>query len=511
MPTALRHVRNAYGARVIPPQPINPAEYPFLSGCFAPITTETDRAGLPVEGEIPADLHGTYLRNGGNPRFPPLGGFVYPFEGDAMVHAVHLEDGTARYRNRFIRTPQLELEEKAGHAIWASLMSGYQPDPQDVGELAYRPKDLPSINVVRHAGKLIALAEQSRSFQITEQLETLGPETLGDAFPMGFCAHPKVDPQTGEMLVFQYALWAPYLQWAVVGPDGTVTSGPTPVAGVDAAHMVHDFVITATKIVLVISPAVFELEKLLRGEGSPLDWRPEQGTRIAVIDRADGSTAWYQTDPFWSWHYGNGFDDGDDVVFDGVRWDSLGIGLAGDEGDNHGAYVRFRLRPGTTDVGMETVVDREMEFPRIDDRLIGQRHRQVAVGTRIRDVPVGQFDALMTLNPDTGATAVWDARTLAVGEPCYAGGLPAHVRDRPDRLLELPADPARRRPSGGPSGADRGRIASAARAAWGVAACLTGVPWRCGRVGNGPAAPGPDEVLREPSRRRGSHSRGRRR
>jgi carotenoid cleavage dioxygenase len=187
--------------------------------------------------------------------------------------------------------------------------------------------------------------------------------------------------------------------------------------------MVHDFVITATKVVLVVSPAVFELERLLRGEGSPLDWRPELGTRIAVIDRAGAApTRWYQTDSFWSWHFGNGFDDGDDVVFDGVRWDHLGIDLAGDNGANAGDYTRFRLRPGTTTVHTETVVDRQMEFPRIDDRLIGRRHGQVAVGTRTgRDIPVGQFDALLTLDPDTGSTALYDAGDLAVGEPCFAG------------------------------------------------------------------------------------------
>ena len=115
------------------PAPINPADYPFLSGCFAPIADECDGRALDVvHGEIPPELNGIYMRNGGNPRFTPLGGFVYPFEGDAMVHAVELTNGTASYRNRFLRTPALELEEKAGHAIWASLMSGYQPDPEVV-------------------------------------------------------------------------------------------------------------------------------------------------------------------------------------------------------------------------------------------------------------------------------------------------------------------------------------------------------------------------------------------
>ncbi len=425
---------------VTAPPPIDPADYPFLSGCFEPIQTEADRADLTVvAGEIPADLHGSYLRNGANPRFTPLGDFIYPFEGDAMVHAVHLEDGRASYRNRYLRTPMFELEERVGHPVWASMMSGYFPAAEVTGpDLANMPKDLPSINVVRHNGQLIALAEQSRSYRIAPDLRTLEPETFGGAFPMGFCAHPKVDPRTGEMIVFQYALWAPFLQWAIVGADGTVSSGPHPVPGVDRSHMVHDFVITATKIVLVLSPAVFELERLLRGEGSPLSWQPELGTRIAVIDRARAvPTAWYQTDPFWTWHYGNGFDDGDDVVFEGVRWDHLGIGLAGDEsGDNRGTYERFRLRPGTSSVAQETVADRNMEFPRIDDRLIGQRHRLVALGTRTgkRDIPVGQFDAVMTLDPDTGATTVFDSGDLAVGEPCFVPG------DNDDYLVTFAID-----------------------------------------------------------------------
>ena len=152
-----------------PPPAINTADFHFLSGCFEPIDTESDRDDLPVvRGEIPPELRGAYLRNGANPRFTPLGDYIYPFEGDAMVHAVHLADGKASYRNRYVRTPAMELEEKAGHAIWASLMSGYMPDPEVVGpDLAYRPKDLPSINVVRHNGRLIALAEQSRSYRIT--------------------------------------------------------------------------------------------------------------------------------------------------------------------------------------------------------------------------------------------------------------------------------------------------------------------------------------------------------
>ena len=80
---------------------------PFLSGRFAPVTEEVTAERLEVEGTLPTDLTGAYLRNGPNPKFPPLGSYTYPLEGDGMVHGVWLEGGTARYANRWVRTQSL--------------------------------------------------------------------------------------------------------------------------------------------------------------------------------------------------------------------------------------------------------------------------------------------------------------------------------------------------------------------------------------------------------------------
>lgn len=428
------------------PAPINVADYHFLSGCFQPIGSESDYSDLRVSfGEVPRDLHGAYLRNGSNPRFTPLGDYIYPFEGDAMVHAAYFEDGKVRYRNRFVRTPMLEAEEAAGHALWASLISGYLPGDDAVGpQLANMQKDQPMVNLVRHGGKLLALAEASRSYCMTEQLDTLAPETYDGSFPFGFCAHPKVDPVTGEMVIFRYNFWEPYLQWAVVGADGKIASGPHAVEGVDRAYMVHDFVITQSKVILVINPAYFDLQLLMDG-ASPVQWKPELGTRIAVIDRAGiEPTRWFDDEASWTWHYANAFDDGDDVVFDGVVWNHLGIDLTEQAEPTSSAFQRVRVGPAG--LRREVVVDGFMEFPRIDDRAISQPYDQVAVGTAVgRDVPEGEFDAVMTLDPDTGKTSVYTAGDLAVGEPCFVppGYYVTFAINRAtysSHLLILPAD-----------------------------------------------------------------------
>lgn len=52
-----------------------------------------------------------------------------------MLHGTWVEnDGSVRYRNRFVWPPQLRVEEAPGHALWAGLMTPYLPGPDVVLE-----------------------------------------------------------------------------------------------------------------------------------------------------------------------------------------------------------------------------------------------------------------------------------------------------------------------------------------------------------------------------------------
>ena len=63
---------------------------PYLQGINAPVHEEIDVANLPVDGELPPDLEGIYMRNGPNPAFDPIS-YTYPFDGDGMIHAVYFD------------------------------------------------------------------------------------------------------------------------------------------------------------------------------------------------------------------------------------------------------------------------------------------------------------------------------------------------------------------------------------------------------------------------------------
>src|SRR3981189_3604985 len=96
-------------------------DHPYRTGPWRPQTTEWDADDLTVvEGQLPTDLDGVYLRNTENPLHPALKAY-HPFDGDGMVHVVGFRDGKAFYRNRFVRTDGFAEENDAARPAGPSL------------------------------------------------------------------------------------------------------------------------------------------------------------------------------------------------------------------------------------------------------------------------------------------------------------------------------------------------------------------------------------------------------
>jgi carotenoid cleavage dioxygenase len=117
----------------------------YLSNNFAPVRKEVEQENLTVlEGSIPVDLDGMYIRNGSNPQFDPIEfvdvafqpsaninslTFLKPprsyhwFQGDGMLHGVRIHNGTADYINRWVRTDVFEKEKAVGGPYFYSFLS----------------------------------------------------------------------------------------------------------------------------------------------------------------------------------------------------------------------------------------------------------------------------------------------------------------------------------------------------------------------------------------------------
>jgi carotenoid cleavage dioxygenase len=353
---------------------------PFLTGNFAPLPTEGEDDRLEVIGEVPRELNGTYYRNGPNPAFEPPGRYHW-FDGDGMIHAIRLEDGRAAYRNRWVASAGLAEERAAGRALFPSLLD---LNPSEVP----RFKNTGNTNIVWHAGKLLALMEAALPTRMhPATLATLGEYDFEGKLFGAMTAHPKMDPETGEMLFFGYSPFPPFLQYHVADASGALVRSE--VIDIPWPSMIHDFAVTRDHVIFILCPLVFSFENM-KQRGGAFSWEPERGTRLGVMPRNGGNddVKWFETDASYVFHPMNAYADGDAVVLDVCRYGRLDFMSAAavenlDYRDQNAARLhRWRLGLRDGSVKSTPLDDVVSEFPRVDERLVGRRHRFGYVAAR---------------------------------------------------------------------------------------------------------------------------------
>jgi carotenoid cleavage dioxygenase len=366
-----------------------PDDQPFLSGNFAPWPMEGEIHDCEVVGEIPRELAGTYYRNGANPQFAPRGRYHW-FDGDGMIHAFRFEDGRVSYRNRWVRTERFELERAAGDSLFGSLTDMGASDERVQG----RSANAANTNIVWHGGRLLALWEAGLPHALDPRtLETLGPfdydgaltrpmdpelaqglglDAPGGEVPGIMTAHPKVDPETGELLFFGYSPFPPFLVYYCVDAGGRLTRRVP--LDPPFASMQHDFVATRNHVVFPVFPAVFDLA-LIEQTGSPLGWQPERGAHLGVMPRSGGAddVVWIETDPCYVFHFMNAWEDGGRIVTEVARYPVLP--LFGYDAGEYASLHRWTIDLAAGSVKSEPLDDATIEFPRLDERRAGLPYR----------------------------------------------------------------------------------------------------------------------------------------
>jgi carotenoid cleavage dioxygenase-like enzyme len=356
-------------AAVVDAQTVVPV---FRTSNYAPVHDELTAFDLPVQGRIPAELNGWYLRNGPNART----GAAHWCVGDGMVHGVRLENGRAAwYRNCWVRTESFE-----------EPMGPYNDD----GTRNLRAS-IANTHVVRHAGKTLALMEFSLPYEISNDLETLGVYDFGGTLADSMTAHPKICPVTGELHFFGTGNIAqPHVVYHRADADGRLTVN-RPV-DVPALTMMHDFALTAEHIVFLDLPLVFDLRVALAQQDVrelrdlPYRWDDDYGARLGVLRRDDpyGPVRWLDIDPCYVFHIANAYDvssaNENSVVLEVVRYPE--IWRDSSKFSTDAALWRWKLNLDTGKVEESQLDDRGVEYPRVDDRLAGAAARySVAVSS----------------------------------------------------------------------------------------------------------------------------------
>ncbi|MCV7198511.1 carotenoid oxygenase family protein [Mycobacterium angelicum] len=384
---------------------------PYLDGFLAPVSTEVTATDLPVTGHVPDHLDGRYLRNGPNPAAEVDTATYHWFSGDGMVHGVALQDGQARwYRNRWVRS----------QPVCTALG---EPAPARLNPRAGMLSLGANTNVLTHAGRTLALVEGGvANYELTADLDTVGTCDFDGTLTGGYTAHPHRDPRTGELHAVSYSFArGRSVQYSVIDTQGRARR--TVDIEVSGSPMMHDFSLTDKYVVIYDLPVTFDPVQLLPvqvprwlglagqlvmrslvgrvrvpdpiaarvnrnikpSDRMPYAWNSDYPARIGVMPREGGNRdiRWFDIEPCYVYHPLNAYSELRDgargssevLVLDVVRYARMFDRDRRGPGDTPPSLDRWTINLDTGAVTTQCHDDRSQEFPRINETLLGGKHR----------------------------------------------------------------------------------------------------------------------------------------
>ena len=336
---------------------------PFGAGIHEPMSIETQIDDLAITGAIPPEFDGRYLKMGANPVRPGSAGHHW-FLGDGMIHGIALRDGKARwYRNRWIGSKD------------AAAVLGREPAP---GPRRGR-SDTVNTNVVAFGHRVFALVEAgSFPVELSLSLNDQRYNPFDGSLHGSFTGHPHRDPSTGEHHAIAYEGGVLNQVNHVVVSDAAqvIRSVPIPV---NDGPCIHDCALTRRFVVVLDLPVTFSMRTVLAGHRFPFCWNPKHRARVGLLPRGGegDEVIWCDVEPCFVFHTANAYDgEAGTVVLDVIAYDTM-FSRAGSGLDALGRLERWTIDPMTRRVERRTIDQSPQEFPRIDERRIGRKHRYV--------------------------------------------------------------------------------------------------------------------------------------
>lgn len=369
---------------------------PHLLGYGRPVQEELSLDELKVTGHIPPELDGRYVRAGAN---PITGWSPHPFMGDGMVHGVRLRDGKAEwYRNRYVQTPYVKNPEL---------------DAFDIAVMMDLNSSKANTHVIGHGGQMLVLEEAHFPYVLDADLNTVGPTDYNGVLNGPFTAHPKVCGKNGELIGFGASAMAPHLRYYRVSPEGKMLQNEEITIG--GPVMMHDFNITENYVIFMDMPACIDLELAMSGD-MPVRWDESYPTRLGVMPRngTDADVKWLDINPCYVFHPMNAYEEGGKIIVDVVRYEYVWRESALDMPPTE--LWRWTIDLARGEVKEEKIDDGSVEFPRVPDNLVGQKHRYGYAMTANEAAFDGNLDAAR------GGIRKYDMETRSFADIDYGQG-----------------------------------------------------------------------------------------
>jgi carotenoid cleavage dioxygenase-like enzyme len=387
-------------------------DHPYLSGHHAPCGFEADAPDLLIEGEVPDDLRGIFYRNGPDPLHPPREGEYHWFDGDGMVFVFEIADGRVSVRNRWVKTEKLLMEREAGHRLFGLLGNPMTADPSTQG----KRYNTGNTNIILHGGKLLALMEGAPPVVMSPRdLETLGEDHYDGKITTTFSAHPKVDHTTGELInigaMINGPMGAAELRYDIITAAGEVRKSE--IIPVPHMSLMHTFLLTENWVIFPVMPIDTELSRFMQG-GPMVAWVNGRPSKLAVMPR-EGTAAdvrWFEYEPRHMFHELNAWEEDGKIIAEIAAANGTALfpdetGARGTHKDTQQSLRRWTIDPmaNTMTIKEEVLNDRDIQFPRPDDRLMTRKSRQsyANINLNSRDGRVEGMDAVLRFDTQSGA------------------------------------------------------------------------------------------------------------
>ncbi len=406
-------------------------------------------ASLAVEGEIPRELSGTFLRNG--PGLLEVGSDTLNFfDGHALIAGLSFSEGKARFRSRLVKTPLLAAETHAKAMKkrriftnlpkrWANLFD------VDFGNNAMH-------DVYAWGGKVIAGNDPGHFALDSRTLETSGAEFWGGAVGKGeeMSPMPYRDPVSGHLIAWiktKGGIKPDRLRFVELDASMKLMRQTSPVVLSASPVLVHDhrataswYVATEQALRLSVGSALWGKRTLYQSLVAPpggtaaLLLVPRNGeARLVRIPLPEGIEI--------AFHVINAYEEGENVIVDLVTYAGrICFEGAASEAHQRANGIKRYSSPSPTPirfvvdpkrgviVGHHTLGNLPLEAPEIADDRMGAKYGYVYGPTLVKgaDVPDtgGYFfyPALAKVKVETGESETWSAGSEAVVSP------PAFVR-----------------------------------------------------------------------------------
>jgi len=376
------------------------------------------------------------------------------FDGLCMIYTFRIGTASVGFQSRLLESEAAgEISDgptrlgsfgtSTGRSLWQRLVQPIQ-----------RITDNTNVNVVKMGDDLVAMTEGDKQVRIdSRSLSALGNvEYERDELSGAVAgAHPHFDFERGQVVNFATKF----------GLDGVISLYEHPAAQrrrrvvatwrTNRVPYLHSFGLTPAHAVLVAHPLLVEPIHMLwsnRGFIDHFRWRPEEGTRLVVMDRSTGTLAHYEVEPLFVFHTVNAFERGKDTVLDVLAYPNAEImsalrveRMVEQLPDLRPLLVRLVMRPGQARAKLETLSDAGFEFPSTSYRRVNGRDYRFVWGAADGPQSDGSYaSSIVKVDLEAGQSRAFSDGDRIYGEPVFVAR-PGATDEDDGVLLSVGASP----------------------------------------------------------------------